>query len=124
MASTRIRWLPRPAFVSALSAPLALLGSFLAACANEEGHPRATPSITQEVNVKTVIIPIEGMSCSACAARVKKMLTSMAGVSNVEVNLAQRNARIQFAPGKLSAAQLVAAINGLGYQASAPAEAK
>ncbi|MBI4589090.1 MAG: heavy-metal-associated domain-containing protein [Candidatus Rokubacteria bacterium] len=73
--------------------------------------------------MKTVIIPIEGMSCSACAARVKKALTSIDGVSDVEVNLADRNARVRFAPCKLSSDRLVGAVNGLGYHASAPAEA-
>lgn len=78
----------------------------------------------QEVNMKTVIIPIEGMSCSACAARVKKTLTGIDGVADVEVNLAERNARVRFAPSKLSPDRLVSAVNGLGYEASAPAEAR
>ncbi len=72
--------------------------------------------------MKTVIIPIEGMSCSACTARVKKALTSIDGVSEVDVNLADRNARVRFAPSKLSPDRLVGAVNGLGYHASAPTE--
>jgi Cu+-exporting ATPase len=82
------------------------------------------PSATQEDNLKTVIIPIEGMSCSACAARVKKALTSIDGVADVEVNLADRNARVRFAPSKLSPDRLVSAVNGLGYHASAPTEVR
>lgn len=78
----------------------------------------------QEVNMKTVIIPIEGMSCSACIARLKKTLTGIDGVADVEVNLAERNARVRFAPSKLSPDRLVSAVNELGYRASAPAEAR
>ncbi|MGH8628314.1 MAG: heavy-metal-associated domain-containing protein [Gammaproteobacteria bacterium] len=40
--------------------------------------------------MKTVVIPVEGMSCVACAARVKKSLTSTAGVGNVQVRRAKR----------------------------------
>lgn len=73
--------------------------------------------------MKVVQIPVEGMSCAACAARVKKTLASIGGVSEVEVSLAERKARVRFDPSRLSPAQLVAAIKGLGYQAGAPTDA-
>jgi copper chaperone CopZ len=98
-----------------------LLFAAIGACTGQEA-PRFAAA--QEVGMKTVILPIEGMSCVACAARIKKTLTSIDGVSAVEVNLAERNARVRFAPSKLSPSRLVAAVNGLGYQASTPAEAK
>lgn len=72
--------------------------------------------------MKTVLIPVEGMSCVACAASVKKALTSLGGVSKVEVNLAERNARVRFDSTRVSPDRLVAAINGLGYRAGVPAE--
>lgn len=104
-------------------AMLAVAGAFAfgaGACSNQE---TSRPSATEEANLKTVIIPIEGMSCAACAARVKKALTSIDGVADVEVNLADRNARVRFAPSKLSPDRLVSAVNGLGYHASTPTEA-
>jgi Cu+-exporting ATPase len=76
----------------------------------------------EETNMKTIIIPIEGMSCAACAASVKKALTSIDGVADVQVNLAERNARVRFAPSKLSTDRLVGAVNGLGFKARTPAE--
>lgn len=76
------------------------------------------------VAMKTVVLPIEGMVCSACVARVKRTLAAIDGVSEVEVNLIERNARIRFAPSKLSADSLVATVNRLGYQAGAPKDAK
>lgn len=105
-------------FVAALSASALIVA--VGAC-NEKSSSQTT---NQEVNMKTVIIPIEGMSCGACAAKVKRTLTSIDGVADVEVNLAERNARVRFAPSKLSPDRLVSAVNGLGYQASAPAEAR
>lgn len=74
--------------------------------------------------MKIVVMPVEGMSCVACAARVKKGLKEIDGVADVEVNLAERNARVRFAPSKLSPNRLVAAVNGLGYRAGAPREVR
>jgi len=86
-------------------------------------HEAAHPAVSQEV-MKTVVMPVEGMSCSACVARVKKALNSIDGVSDVQVNLVERNARVRFAPSRVSPERLVAAVNGLGYQAGSPREAK
>lgn len=83
-----------------------------------------SPTSTEEANMNTVVIPVEGMSCVACAARVKKTLTSIAGVGDVQVSLVERNARVRFDPSRIAPDRLVAAINGLGYQAGTPTEAK
>ncbi len=91
----------------------------LAACRN-----RTKPAATAEVAMKLVQIPVEGMSCAACAARVKTALTSIGGVADVEVSLGERNARVRFDPSRLSPDQFVAAIKGLGYQAGALTEAR
>ncbi len=85
---------------------------------------QAPPAATQETNMKIVVIPVEGMSCVACAARIKKTLTAIDGVGEAEVNLGERRARVRFDPSRLSPERLAAAINALGYHAGAPAEAK
>jgi len=94
---------------------------FASACTSHE-TPR--PAASQETNLKTVVMPIEGMSCSACVARVKKTLNSLDGVSDVQVSLIERNVRVRFAPSKVSPDRLVAAVNALGYRAGPPAEAR
>ena len=71
--------------------------------------------------VKSVAIPIEGMSCAACAARVKKTLKEIPGVQAVELNLEHRNAQVQYLDGHVSPERMVAAINQLGYKAGKPA---
>lgn len=91
----------------------------LAGCTEQKPLPSA-----RAADMKVVFIPIEGMSCSACAARVKKTLISMEGVAGVQVDLARRNARVRFDPSRLAPDRLVTAVNGLGYRAGAPAEAK
>lgn len=104
--------------------PVLLVGALavlllVSGCTNQE-TPRQTSQ--QEAGTKTVTIPIEGMSCSACAARVKRTLTSIDGVSDVKVSLVERNARVRFSPGNISLDRIVSAINGLGYHVSTPTE--
>lgn len=69
---------------------------------------------------KTTTIPVEGMSCVACAARVKQTLKELAGVQAAEVNLEHRNVQVRYLDGQISPERLVAAINQLGYKAGRP----
>ena len=78
----------------------------------------------QEQPMQTILIPIEGMSCMSCVARVTKTLKALSGVSDAEVSLADRNARVKFSPKEISTAQIVAAVKGLGYSVGAPTEVK
>jgi len=71
--------------------------------------------------VKTVTIPVEGMSCAACAARVKKTLKEIPGVQAVQLNLERRNAHVRYLDDQVSPDRLMAAINQLGYKAGTPA---
>ena len=73
-------------------------------------------------DLKTVIIPVEGMVCVACAATVKKTLKSLDGVFRVEVSLEKRTAQVTYAANKLSSDRIVAAVNKLGYKAGTPRE--
>lgn len=73
-------------------------------------------------DLKTVVIPVEGMACVACAASVKRALKAIDGVSGVEVNLERRTAQVTYASGKVTPERLVAAINRLGYRAGTPTE--
>ena len=101
---------------------LAMLVISSTACAQPKSTVNAGVSapVTAE---KTVLIPIDGMSCGACAARVKKTLKAINGVTDVAVDLEHRNARVKYVEPKTSPGQLVAAINKLGYKAGTPAQA-
>ncbi|HEY1538801.1 MAG TPA: heavy metal translocating P-type ATPase [Solirubrobacteraceae bacterium] len=65
-------------------------------------------------------LPIVGMTCAACAARVEKRLNRLDGVQ-ASVNYATEQAAIFYAPAKLGPAELVAAIEQAGYTAPLPA---
>lgn len=101
---------------------LALLLTSSVACAQPKSSVKAedSSSVAQTAE-KTVLIPIDGMSCGACAARVRKTLRAMNGVADVAVDLEHRNARVKYVAAKTSPDQLAAAINSLGYKAGTPA---
>ena len=73
-----------------------------------------------QASTSVVTIPVEGMSCVSCAATVKRAIQKIEGVTEVEVNLEHRAARVRYIDGKVSPDQLVAAVNHLGYRAGTP----
>jgi len=83
-------------------------------------HPAGVSAKAADVQTKAVRIPIEGMICTVCAGNVKKALKSVAGVQEAEIGLERREALVRYGEGKVSPAQLVAAINQLGYKAGTP----
>jgi copper ion binding protein len=58
------------------------------------------------------IIQIEGMSCQHCVMSVKKGLSSLDGVTEVDVNLEAKIARVK---GQIDDDKIKATINELGY---------
>ncbi len=67
-----------------------------------------------------VDLPITGMTCASCAARIEKKLNRLDGVS-ATVNYATEKASVDFDPGVVEPAALVAAVESAGYQAALPA---
>jgi len=61
-------------------------------------------------------LKIKGMTCAACAAKIEKSLSKMAGVTNVNVNLAMEKAAIEYDSTKIKLIDFVEKINKLGYQ--------
>ena len=71
-------------------------------------------------------LPIEGMTCASCVARVEKALKRVPGVGSAEVNLATETATVSMAEGA-SPDSLIAAVQDAGYEARlapAPTPAK
>jgi Cu+-exporting ATPase len=62
-------------------------------------------------------LPVSGMRCAACAARIEKLLGALPGVS-AQVNLVTERAAVRLdanAPGAASPAEVIAAIEGAGF---------
>ncbi|MDH6533254.1 Cu+-exporting ATPase [Aurantimicrobium minutum] len=69
----------------------------------------------------TIVLGIEGMTCSSCVARVEKSLNELPGV-HASVNLATQSAKVEF-PSNTPETALVAQVTKLGYSAILPTSA-
>jgi Cu+-exporting ATPase len=70
-----------------------------------------------------VTLPVSGMTCAACQARVQRALERTPGVARASVNLMLGNAAVTYDPAALDEASLVAAIRATGYDSPPRAEA-
>ncbi len=70
---------------------------------------------------RQIDLPIEGMTCTSCAARIERRLNKLEGVT-ATVNYATETARVSFPEG-LDTAALVAEVEAAGYSARLPATA-
>lgn len=62
----------------------------------------------------TAILPIEGMSCASCVAKIEKALNSMDGVYDAVVNFGTEKAIVRFDPQKVNPKDLKAAVESVG----------
>jgi P-type Cu+ transporter len=68
----------------------------------------------------SVNIPVSGMTCAACSARVQRALERVPGVSAASVNLMTGSATVEFDIETVAPEQLVKAIRATGYGAELP----
>jgi P-type Cu+ transporter len=67
-------------------------------------------------------LPITGMTCASCAARIEKKLNRLEGVE-ASVNYATEHAAVEFDPAIVAPEQLVETVRATGYDAALPAPA-
>ena len=60
-------------------------------------------------------VPVSGMSCAACAARIQRELQEFRGVNEAAVNFATAEATLLLSPDQADEEQLVRRIERLGY---------
>lgn len=63
-----------------------------------------------------VMLKVGGMTCAACANRVERGLSKLAGVEKAAVNFAAEKVAVTYDPAKVSLVQLAAKIEDLGYE--------
>src|SRR3954454_8627376 len=68
--------------------------------------------------LRTLDLPVQGMTCASCAARIEKKLNRMDGVQ-ASVNYATGTAHVAY-PAELDPAELVATVERTGYKAELP----
>jgi Cu+-exporting ATPase len=81
----------------------------------EEEKKPATP--LPKEGLKKVELPITGISCASCVAKIEKGLSKMSGITDAKVNFATEKATITFDPSRVHIGDFVATIRDLGYEA-------
>jgi Cu+-exporting ATPase len=69
----------------------------------------------------SIELPIEGMTCASCAARIEKKLNRLDGVT-ATVNYATEKASVAYDPAQVEPEALVAAVEQVGYAARLPSD--
>ncbi len=67
--------------------------------------------------LERIDLPITGMSCASCAAKIEKGLASVDGVSQSSVNFAAEKATVFFDPAQTNLSHLIEKVKDLGYGA-------
>lgn len=105
------------------------IGFVTASCGQDT--PKATQAEKYErqqvktgMAVKTVTMPVEGMSCGSCVSSIKKTVKSLEGVQQVSVSLEKRQATVTYAQEKISPEQIREAIQQKGYKTGKMVEVK
>ena len=83
------------------------------------GDPAVEPVASRD---DVVVIPVTGMTCTACANRVQRALAAAPGVTNPEVSFAARSAKVRLADPEKDLATALDAILGAGYEPAANAQ--
>jgi copper chaperone len=71
--------------------------------------------------MQTLNFDISGMTCGGCAGSVKRALSKLPGVSQVEVSLQPGSAAVTVDPDHITADQIASALTSLGYPTKARA---
>ncbi|HEV7366416.1 MAG TPA: heavy metal translocating P-type ATPase [Gemmatimonadales bacterium] len=74
--------------------------------------------------IETLTIPVSGMHCAGCSARVQRTLEHAPGVAAANVNLMTGSATVEYDPLTITAELLVETIRETGYGAELPREAE
>ena len=81
-------------------------------------NQRVNQQVNQQANQR-VELPITGMTCASCAARIERKLNRMDGVE-ASVNYATETASVTFDASTVNAEDLVATVAAAGYGATLP----
>ncbi len=60
-------------------------------------------------------VPVRGMTCAACAARIERVVRTMPGIGEVTVNLAGEEMDVRFDPGLVNLAAMAERVAAAGF---------
>jgi Cu+-exporting ATPase len=82
--------------------------------------PTTTAEHGGAAHLEKITIPVSGMTCAACQARVQRTLSKQPGVRDATVNLMLNNATVEYEPTAQTPESLVEAIRATVYEADLP----
>ncbi|MHB8155792.1 MAG: heavy metal translocating P-type ATPase [Desulfocucumaceae bacterium] len=68
---------------------------------------------------KKVTLKLQGMECSACAARIERQINKMDGVTEAAVNFAVEKVTVNYDPERVGVEDFIKEIVGLGFKVAA-----
>lgn len=75
-----------------------------------------TAKLAQNPAIKSVVINIYGMTCSACVNRLQKSLDALPGVEEASINFASEKAHVKFDSTQVGEEKLLETIAAAGYK--------
>ena len=66
--------------------------------------------------MQTALLNINGMTCMGCVTSIEKVLEKITGVSDSDISLKKKQAKIQYDPEKTNINKLKEAIVGAGFE--------
>ncbi len=83
-------------------------------------QPQAFNQTVHELGYKVplarITLPIQGMTCASCVAKVEKVLKTLPGVASASVNLATERAALEYLPSSVTIKDFQQAVHGIGYE--------
>lgn len=70
----------------------------------------------RNVSSKRETFKVEGMSCSACANTVQRVLSRMDGVKAAEVNFSASSATVEYDPAQVAPEKMQETVGKTGYK--------
>ncbi len=90
-------------------------GDFPGQCDPIEPHIVAGHMSIAEPRTTEILLPIEGMTCVACATRIERKLGRLEGVETAVVNYATEEARVVLTSGAPTTSGLIDTVDAAGY---------
>ena len=85
---------------------------------NNPGNRKEANTRIKKEEKDRLTLPLQGMSCAACAVTIEKALRQVNGVEQAIVNYANQKAVVEFDPAQASPEDLIATVQSAGYGVS------
>jgi len=82
----------------------------------DEAEKDVSSDSGKKAGLKEITLGVSGMTCSACALNIEKVLKKKEGVDSAAVNLELGRAKVSFDPSMVSPREIEDAIESIGYK--------